>query len=376
MEGRTFLRRLALFLAPYLLAGAALEGWLLWSGETLPVRWVARKQAQGEPLLFLARFTDHTYALKLAAARRLAPEVLALGDSRVSQFRSAMFRPYSFYNAGNCMYSLSDYRRFLSELPAGTPRVLLVPLDFYVFHPDFVANFASMTKEDVGLPGSYEHAHVVKAALLHLRTNPGALRLPAREPLYGWPARGLGAMETADGIRRDGSFQYGRMVRGDLSITPTVEQALERVALGRAPLQGRASMDEGAWRELEALAREARARHTSIVAYTPAFHPRLAAALDASPAHGIWREFRSAATAERIRTMGITYFDLSRLEAFGGREDEMIDPFHPSEPAYIRMLLHMAGDPAFRALLPQLRPHDLQQKLAAATPLEAYRNEF
>ena len=58
------------------------------------------------------------------------------------------------------------------------------------------------------------------------------------------------------------------------------------------------------------------------------------------------------------------------------RPDQFADPFHPSEPAYIRMLLSMLANDKFRALFPDLDVRDLEKRLRHATVLDAYGNEF
>jgi hypothetical protein len=99
------------------------------------------------------------------------------------------------------------------------------------------------------------------------------------------------------------------------------------------------------------------------------FAPPVLNVIEGSPLYQAWREFESPQT-------GIIYFDFSRLESFAGHADEFADPFHPSEPAYLRMLLTMLREPAFRALFPKLDPSLLEARLKQATPLEVYRNEF
>jgi hypothetical protein len=64
------------------------------------------------------------------------------------------------------------------------------------------------------------------------------------------------------------------------------------------------------------------------------------------------------------------------MESFAGKADEFADPFHPSEPAYVRMLLAMLDDDRFRALFPDIDAKSLKERLAQATRFEAYRNDF
>src|SRR5689334_22580555 len=112
-----FAGKAALFLLPYAIPIALAQGVLLRLGEVAPTRWVVDRQARGAPFLFLPAYSDHTYALKREAVARFRPHVVALGGSRVNQWRSAMFRPDTFYNAGNAVYGIAHYRRFVEELP-------------------------------------------------------------------------------------------------------------------------------------------------------------------------------------------------------------------------------------------------------------------
>ncbi len=106
------------------------------------------------------------------------------------------------------------------------------------------------------------------------------------------------------------------------------------------------------------------------------YDPAVVRALNESPGHGSWREFQDNAFGEWLRGLGVVYFNFTRLETFGGRPDEFVDPFHPSETAYLRMLLNMLSTPAFRHLLPELRPQPLMHRLRSASALEVFRNEF
>jgi hypothetical protein len=103
--------------------------------------------------------------------------------------------------------------------------------------------------------------------------------------------------------------------------------------------------------------------------------PRIVAALSVSPHYGIWRNFRSQEFRGWMKKQGVLYFDFSDIDSFGGRANEFIDPVHPSETAYLRILLKMAEDESARRLLP-IDQKALLERLAHSTPLEVFRNEF
>jgi hypothetical protein len=376
---RQFCLRLARFLAPLALIGLLAVGIVIRTGELLPVSLIARLQTFNRPFIYLPQFSDHTYQLKIDAIRLLRPDVLVMGASRANQWRSAMFKPQTFYNAANCLYTQYDYRRMLEELGDYAPRVIIFSVDFYTFNNAWDPTFASVSYGDLGGLRSAETATIglgllktAKSNLLELLPNPREPLL--REPAYGMPALGLMAARSGTGSRIDGSYQYGARIRGEAGVS--LQSAIERIAVGRKPFQPGRQIDEEQRREFERFVDLARKKGIALIGVTSPFAPPLVEALDHSPQHGIWKQFQSPEFADWIRRQGVTYFNFTHLQSFAGKVDEFVDPFHPSEPAHIRMLLAMLHEPAFRTRFPNLDTQSLEARLEKATPLEAYRNEF
>jgi hypothetical protein len=191
----------------------------------------------------------------------------------------------------------------------------------------------------------------------------------------------LAAFVWSAGVGSDGRSQrLGLSDRRLLSVWRdpgvSLESAVQRVALGEKPFQPGREIDQEQRREFERFVDLARKKGVALVGITEPFVPALVEALDRSPQHEIWREFQKPEFADWVRRQGVIYFNFTRLESFGGKADEFADPFHPSEPADLRMLLTMQREPAFRALFPKLDPSLLEARLKQASPLEVYRNEF
>jgi hypothetical protein len=368
-------RRLLLFLAPFIVLSIFLGVTVIRVGELLPVSFVAWLQTFGRPFIFLPQLSDHTYKLKLEAIRRRRPEVLVLGSSRANQWRSAMFRPATFYNGSNTIYVLRDFRRVLEELGDYVPRVIIFSLDYFVFVPDFEAVYKNQSKDELGGWGSPEQISVINGLLDEAVLNPGAFLPPQDDGIHGVSAFGLSAIKTGTGVRLDGSYQYGHVIRGFPQIS--LESAAADIREGKQwPIIPASQLDDALLREFERFTDLARRKGIALVGVTTPFAPQVLAAIDESPLYQAWRQFDSSRTKEWIRSQGVIYFDFTRLEDFVGKADEFADPFHPSEPAYIRMLLTMLDDPKFRALFPRVDPGSLSERLKQATRLEAYRNEF
>jgi len=106
------------------------------------------------------------------------------------------------------------------------------------------------------------------------------------------------------------------------------------------------------------------------------FVPAVVNALEQSPLYDRWRQFESQQMREWIQKQGVIYHNFTRLQDFGGRLDGFVDPFHPAETTYLRVLLTMLDDDRFQALFPNIDPGVLRDRLKQATPFEVYRNEF
>jgi hypothetical protein len=366
--------RLAKFFAPILLLGFIGGAIVLISGELLPVNIVARLQSYGRPFIYLAKFSDHTYRLKIEATIIKKPEILVMGASRSNQWRSAMFRPAVFYNAGNCLYTQRDYRRMLEDIGDNAPRVIIFSVDFYTFNNDWDPTFGMVAYGELSGWGSEGQKKILRDFVDQARSEPQSLIRVPIDPVYGVPALGLMASSTGIGTRLDGSYQYGARILGKQGVS--LESAIERTVIGRKPFQFGARIDQSQRDEFERFVKLARSRGITLIGVTMPFAPPVVDALNRSPKHAIWREFQTPEFGEWIERQGVTYFNFTNLESFGGRPQEFVDPFHPSEPAYIRMLLTMLASSKVRAIFPEIDTNALRKRLAESSDFESYRNDF
>lgn len=373
--GRTFRKRLVLFFGPFFAVAALATLVSISTGEMIPVRFVAWLQTFSRPFVFLPKLSDHTYKLKQEAIRLREPQVLVLGSSRSNQWRSAMFRPERFYNAGNAIFLQRDFARILEQFAEYAPRVIIFSLDYFTFTDAFEEVYRRQSRDDIGEFGSREHVKVLSGLISEFFKDPKSL-IPFRtDGIYGAYAIGLYAAQTGSGARIDGSYQYGHAIRGFPQIT--VQSAVEAIRLGRQwPVLPGSHLGERQRQELQLFATLAKAKGITLIGITMPFAPEVVRALDESPHHDIWKLFQSDETRKWLQDLGILYFDFTRLDSFGGKSDEFVDPFHPSEPAYIRMLLTMLRSSKFRSVFPRMNADELKSRLRESSRLEAFRNEF
>ncbi|MBX9467207.1 MAG: hypothetical protein KL839_04885 [Rhizobium sp.] len=367
-----FLRRCRAFLAPLLLL-LPFGFPILLSGEFVPAWMVARAQKAGIPLLVLQRYSDHNFSLKVSAANAQRPEVLVLGSSRTNQWRSKHFYPYTFYNAGNISARINDLQAVLDRLTYD-PRVIIFSLDFFMFSDRWAPHAENVAKNDIVFPS--EAAYILRKLLRDITFGSAPYFPTLREPIYGQMAVGLQAAQLGNGFRSDGSYQYGAVYSGKADGIVTPERAFERIELGKQPFMFGDSSDPGQKVAFLNFVNEAKSRGINLVALTTAYQPPVVEAMASSPRHGLWREFRSTEFQSWIKHAGVLAFDFTDTASFNGSEDEFIDSFHPSEPAFSKQLLTMWTRKEFSDLLPRLEPEKVAAALQSATRYEVYRNEF
>ena len=195
-----------------------------------------RAHAGDRPGLHLSKqVVGSTYRLKLTAAAARQPQILLLGPSRMLQWRSAMFRPHSFYDAGQAANTQRDFRRFVEDL-GYSPAVILFSLEFFTLHLAWDDVFPNQSYADRGGLASAEQATILRKLWPLVREDPALLLRWRREPVYGLRTFGLRAVETGAGTRLDGSFHYGGIIAGWAGTgADSIEEALARVRVGAPP---------------------------------------------------------------------------------------------------------------------------------------------
>src|SRR6266496_2172656 len=109
-------------------------------GEIWKISRVSETQASRPDSLFLRRLFDQQFYLyKFNEIQRRRPEVLALGSSRVMQFRAQMFGEDSkvFYDAGGIVQCIEDLTLVLHQMPELKPRVVILGVDMWWFNADW-----------------------------------------------------------------------------------------------------------------------------------------------------------------------------------------------------------------------------------------------
>lgn len=271
--------------------------------------------------------------------------VIALGSSRVLQFRDFMFRA-KFYNAGYTVTSINDFKPFLESLPSSKlPQTLIISLDQWMFNEnwDELASFKrkDFWRKSYSSTPSFSTLKNVYSDILH-----GKYLFPTRQDSAHISWIGLNAVINKKGFRNDGSISYGSEILGpdfkpvfnpDKVFQDTfirIERGVNRFEFGQTP-------NRNAYYRLNHLLKFCKEKQINVIAFLPPFPPAVYDRLQNSSNH-----FYMFSIFSNIKNLfqqfGYKVYDFSSANALGSHNEEFVDGFHGGEVVYARVLLEMS----------------------------------
>ncbi|SDF88622.1 hypothetical protein [Desulfovibrio legallii] len=351
-----FLRRFFAILLGLILAACLIivpyTCWWLHSSGDLAVERAVKSQASGRFALFGSGVSQDFVDYKLQLYAAVKPEVVALGSSRVMQFRGAYFRK-SFLNVGGTAGNLPVLRSTLDAmLRLHRPEAVILGLDFWWFMPQWNPD---PFKEEPPTSGSYVYnLDSLKKPWTWLLEGKISWRdllgpvLPRSLGGFRDDRYGIMAQQTDDGFGSDGSWYYTGEITGQKRpFDYRFEDTLKQVRYGikafapSPPLKDSRDVGGISTAHLDAFAEiYCRLKARGIATYV-FIAPLSATVLDALRA----REadyphlFR---LRDALLARGVDVMDFTDPRTFASGDCEFVDGFHGGEVAYARILRDMA----------------------------------
>lgn len=354
---------------------AVLEFISLRVGQTLPYDEAAAEQTKN-PAMLWNDGDSHQPAFKLIRLAQVRPDVVVMGQSRMSQFRSGMFRPYSFYNLGKIAWTFGVDSDLVRRWPADfKPKVVIFSLDFFNFNPSYLAAYPSALSQsgDSGWPGQIDAwREIFSIFSLH----PESILAGRRDPV-GEPAIGLQAALMGDGVRLDGSESQPIPA---LKTAGRNADLFKTVRFDNAPIYYGDALSGEELAKFEEFIALVRARGATPIGVQMPIYGPVMRVIEQDPHYGILKDFRDRIANGYFDRLGVIVFDDATLPPYSDDYRYFIDAFHPTEAACAAVVLRMASDPRVKTLLPNLDTASLQRTLGedrnADQHVYLYHDEF
>ncbi|MCC6802261.1 MAG: hypothetical protein IT319_05205 [Anaerolineae bacterium] len=335
-----FTLKLAAFALPFAILYALLTGFLIYTGESMPLAMVAQMQLSDEPVLYRPRYGNRDLEFKTLSANLRQPEVLLTGSSRVLQFRAQFFNkaPRAFYNAGAPAWMLSDVLEFLDGLTY-TPRVLIVGLDAPWFNDAYTSDPIPAPVDDL--------THIITANrgflqdVLNGESFDIGRYLARVEPGHGELALGLRAIRDGHGFRNDGSEQYGDFLVAHWLYPENERQRhLDYLREGADMYVYGDTVSSARWGELTELIRWCTDHNVTLIGFLPPYMPSLYEQMIEDGNHTYIQQLDAQLQA-LFDHYDFPYFNFSDGAALGATDDDFFDGWHASEQINLRLYERM-----------------------------------
>lgn len=275
-------------------------------------------------------------------------DVLALGSSRVLQFRDKMFEA-SFYNAGYTVSTIDDFEFFLKLIPEDKlPRYLIIGLDQWMFNKEWNTINRNDNKIKEGFTNNtsksiftgLEKLNLVYDDIIHKQLNFHKVYQNSNRELIG-----LNATLNFTGFRNDGSMFYGKQINNLQKKSTEAEDYLFKETFTRINNANRRFeygnfADENALKTLEKLLHFCKNKNILVIGFLPPY------------ANEVYEEMQKTNNYNYINDLdqklhpifmnfGFDFYSFNTLKDFDSNDNEAIDGFHGGERAYLRLLIKM-----------------------------------
>lgn len=314
------------------------------SGELHDTESVAAQQAASSEFCIVGTaLHEDLYRYKLALYRAYKPEVIALGSSRMLQYRGLYFRGH-YLNMGSSLREIATGEHILAAmLKTHRPKLILLGVDYWWFNDSIEKPGRTqspkprMLELDIGKllqPYAWMREGKLDAARFLARLNPFLRSDHCRI--------GVSALEEASGFGPDGSYYYTGTVTGakhnvyDRGFGDT----LKEMHKGRSRLRHGTQVNPAHVAMFRNFVDEMNKAGIKVVLILPPHAPRIA------------REMRQMGNAyayigdmhQKLDDAGLRYHDFHDPSSLGATDCEFYDGSHAGDIVAARVLRQLAQD--------------------------------
>lgn len=338
---KKFIGRFLVFLLPFFAAGCVVA-WFCYIGfkvgELRDFNELIEAQRNDHSVFIGMGYNEQTSYYKLVNAQYYQADVIALGTSRVMQFKNDYFSA-GFYNCGGAVgRNYDEYLNFLENLNY-KPEIIIVGLDAWVFNDAWNSGYPVLEDYMPVMMIERDKKLMIRSMVEDFIDRKWDwTSLQNYNMNYGFNGR-----IKDSGFQWDGSYYYGNVYREPkLQDDYMFADTFARIDGGYGRFEWGNHIDEETCGCLGKFLGYCRDNDIEVIGFAPPFAPGVYERMASSGNYGYLSEI-SPACRELFGKYGYMYFDY--MDASGLRVDDtyFVDGFHGSEVVYARIIQDMVG---------------------------------
>ena len=329
---KKFLCQLLIFMFPFYFVAIAIAifyyiGYEI--GELCDFDSLIEAQRKDHSAFIGMGYNEQTAYYKISNANYYKADVIALGTSRVMQFRSDYFSG-NFYNCGGAVNeNYDEYLNFLKNMNY-SPQIVLLGLDSWVFNDEWNK--------------SCQEYSVYAPIMLTDRSTMSIMKAIIQDYMDGkWGVKdihkfgmnyGFNGRVRDEGFRWDGSYYYGTLFRDperhpDYMFTNT----FDRIAGGYGRFEWGSNIDNETYECLEELLDYCKQNNIEVIGFAPPLAPSIYNKMVQSGNYGYLHEI-APACEQLFKRYDFLYVDYTDGAVLGVDDTYFLDGFHGSDVVY------------------------------------------
>ena len=268
--------------------------------------------------------------------------VIALGTSRVMQFKKEFFKKEVFYNLGGVVSRIKDFNKFIDVIPRGKePKIIIISLDQYFFNYNFdnvkeSTNYNFLDSREEKIDFSFNIKNVREIYLDVLYTKKIDLKKLEKSTRIG-----VNAIFFKNGFLNDGSYYYGKIADENPALEEKLEDSLTRIKEKNRRFEIGKEINKKAVEELEKFLIKCKARNIEVIGFLPPYSDIILDEMKKESGNyayvfDLYDELKDVFSENEYNL-----FDFTSLKTFNGKQNEIIDGFHGSDVAYLRLFIEI-----------------------------------
>jgi len=271
-------------------------------------------------------------------------KILALGSSRVLQFRKNMFKS-SFYNAGYTITTIGDFKSFLEDIPNDKyPKYLILGIDQWMFNVNYNSGKVA------GRPKYYWSNNFSKYPNpnIYLSVYKGLFTGKYTVDIINNSSSnkiGLNALVNNTGFRNDGSMYYGsqisKLINKDASsVDFKFNDTFSRIKDGNKRFEYSENINELAVDELHDLLFFCKKNNINVIGFTPPFANSVYDKMISSNKY-LYINNLEKKLQKVFNKYDYEFYNYPSGKLLGSNDDQFLDGFHGGEVVYLNILIDM-----------------------------------
>lgn len=313
------------------------------NGESLTIAEIIKLQNSDPSLLYGTAINENTISYKLELYKDKKPKIIALGQSRVMQFRDYFFSQ-SFINMGGAWSNMRLTKQLAQEIiDEYQPEVVIISVDYWLFNLLPEGSIGQYSTKNNPLAGVVKPWIWLKERKISFSEYFQDLFNQNQQ------LKNIGIMGRYQhtGFGGDGSYYYNNFVFGHVpSNDPHFESTLSHLKDKDWCFESSVHMSQEKFNNFLDILNIFYSKGIKVVLFMPPLAPTVYGQLAQELSHFAYYQEVAAEFAKNH----LYYADYFNPASVDSDDCEFVDGLHPGDLVYAKILLRLANTPEYRYL--------------------------